>query len=90
METENPKKDKKGAIQEEKTEEFSETDLKVMELVNKRTIHAITNQCVRTDCKPRELYPGLCGDLKGREIQKNMGYIYIHTHLADSLCCMVE
>ena len=37
------------------------------------------------DCRYRELYSVLCGDLKGKEIQNRGGI-----HIADSFCCTAE
>ena len=76
----------KGAIQEEKAEEFSETHLKVTGLVNKPTNSCYHKPVVRTYCKTQGALPRALWWLKGREIKK-IGEIYIH--LADSLCCMV-
>ena len=56
---------------------------------------------MRTYIEHKELYSGLCGDLNGKEIQKNKkkrGDIYIHTHIytfiythiTDSFCSTAE
>ena len=42
---------------------------------------------MRNYCKHRELHSILCGDLNGKETQKEGIYVYIFT---DSYCCTAE